>query len=326
MKGYFGMRDFLPMTWKNQTHKDQTRRGPQIVQPLAVAERLARGGRIQQLSRGDRALGANQVYRLWTDSGPQILKTYGTPARARRERHALEALTDLVGLPKLLDRGTDGEVHWALFGDAGRWNLGALPENPGHARKAGEILRALHESETVAMSNLARGIDQDWVAVDFVSTFRRIERYRGRIGLSADDVQRARAIRPPFASEPRAAHTNANPENFLVDDEGNVTLINWEWATLAPPEWDLSKAIWLTGLKAGPAAAEALQEGYEHRLEPGQLDRWTVYHAGMMLVFEAENTIRTGGGNFEFLSGELRRATSGAQEAEDAEPPPDTDG
>ena len=312
------------MTWKNQNHNDHIRRGPKIVQPLAVAERLARGGRIQQLSRGDRALGANQVYRLWTDAGPQILKTYGTPARARRERHALEALEGLGGLPELLDRGTDGEVHWALFGDAGRRNLGALPETPGYARKAGEILRALHDTESVAMSNLARGIDQDWVAVDFVSTFRRIERYRGRIGLSADDVQRARTIRPPFASEPRAAHTNASPENFLVDDEGKVTLINWEWATLAPPEWDLSKATWLIGLKAGPAAAEALQEGYGHRLEPGQLDRWTVYHAGMMLVFEAENTIRTGGGNFEFFAGELRRATSGAQDAEGEEPPPDT--
>ena len=284
------------------------------MQPLAVAERLARGGRIQQLSRGDRALGANQVYRLWTDAGPQILKTYGTPARARRERHALEALGELPGVPEMLDRGSDGEVHWALFADAGRWNLGALPENPGYARKAGEILRALHDSEPEAMSNLSRGIDQDWVAVDFVSTFRRIERYRGRIGLSADAVQRARTIRPPYASEPRASHTNANPENFLVDDDGNLTLINWEWATLAPPEWDLSKAVWLLGLRAGPQAADALQDGYGRRFEADQLDRWTVYHAGMMLVFEAENTIRTGGGNFEFLAAELQRATSGAQE------------
>ena len=288
--------------------------GSLIVQPLAVAERLARGGRIQQLSRGDRALGANQVYRLWTDAGPQILKTYGTPARARRERHALQALVDVAGVPKMLDRGADGETHWALFADAGRWNLGALPENPGHARKAGQILRALHDSTTDSMSNLARGIDQDWVAVDFVSTFRRIERYRGRVGLSADDVQRARSIRPPFASEPRPSHTNANPENFLVNDEGDVTLINWEWATLAPVEWDLSKAAWLLSLKAGPVAADALQAGYGRRFEPEQLDRWTVYHAGMMLVFEAENTIRTGGGNFEFLAAELKRAISGAHE------------
>jgi aminoglycoside phosphotransferase (APT) family kinase protein len=285
------------------------------VQPLAVAERLARGGRIQQLSRGDRALGANQVYRLWTDAGPQILKTYGTPARARRERHALEALGPLAGMPTLLDRGSDGDVHWALFADAGRWNLGALPENPGYARTAGQILRSLHDVAPDSMSNLSRGIDQDWVAVDFVSTFRRIERYRGRIGLSAEDVQRARSIRPPYASEPRASHTNTSPENFLVDDDGKVTLINWEWATLAPPEWDLSKAVWLLSMKAGPGAADALQHGYGRYFDAAQLDRWTVYHAGMMLVFEAENTVRTGGGNFDFLTSELRRAVSGAAEA-----------
>ena len=305
--------------------------GGGTVQPLAVAERLARGGRIQQLSRGDRALGANQVYRLWIEDSSQVLKTYGTPARARRERHALEALGDLDGLPILIERGTDGEIHWALFEDAGRWNLGALPENPGYARDAGQLLRRLHDSEPEAMSNLARGIDQDWVAVDFVSTFRRIERYRGRIGLSSEDVQKARAIRPPFASEPRAAHTNTEPEHFLVDDDGNITLINWEWATFAPPEWDLSKLIWLIGLRAGPAAADAVQEGYGKRLEPDQLDRWIVYHTGMMLVFEAENTIRTGGGNFEFLSGELRRATSGAYDGsetplEEGDEPVDDDG
>jgi aminoglycoside phosphotransferase (APT) family kinase protein len=288
------------------------------VQPFAVAERLARGGRIQQLSRGDRALGANHVYRLWTGDSSQILKAYGTPARARRERHALEALGEVDGLPILIERGTDGEIHWALFEDAGRWNLGALPENPGHARRAGALLQGLHASAPEAMSNLARGIDQDWVAVDFISTFRRIERYRGRIGLTAEDVQAARAIRPPYASEPRAAHTNAEPEHFLVDDDGNVTLINWEWATLAPPEWDLSKLVWLTRIRSGPVAATALQEGYGRQLEPEQLDRWIVYHAGMMLVYEAENTIRTGGGNFEFLATELKRATSDAHAA--AEP------
>jgi hypothetical protein len=58
-----------------------------------------------------------------------------------------------------------------------------------------------------------------------------------------------------------------------------------------------------------------MQHGYGRYFEPAQLDRWTVYHAGMMLVFEAENTVRTGGGNFEFLASELRRAISGAQES-----------
>ena len=73
-----------------------------------------------------------------------------------------------------------------------------------------------------------------------------------------------------------------------------MTLINWEWATLAPPEWDLSKAAWLIGIKSGPSASDSLMEGYGRALDPIQLDRWTVYHAGMKLVCEAEQRVSGG--------------------------------
>ncbi len=162
------------------------------------------------------------------------------------------------------------------------------------------------------MSNLSRGIDQEWVAVDFVSTFRRLERFRGKIKVASDLLEQARGVRPPFASEPKVAHTNASPENFLVDDDGNITLINWEWATLAPPEWDLSKAVWLVSLRSGPDAAVAVMDGYGRELEPAQLDRWIVYHSGMMLVFEAENTLRHDLSEFDYLVNELQRAVAGA--------------
>lgn len=281
---------------------------------MQLGERLARGGRVQHLTGGEMAIGANHLYRLWTDTGTKILKIYGTAARERRERHALQALKGLEGLPKILDRGTEGEQHWVLMEDPGRWNLGTLPENAGLARKAGQILRAVHDTPASPMSNLSRGIDQEWVTVDFISTFRRLERYRGRMHMTADQLQAARSVRPPFASEPRAAHTDASPDNFVVDDDGNVTLMNWGWATLAPPEWDLSKAVWLTSLRAGPTAAAAFMEGYGRELEPPQLDRWTVYHAGMMLVYEAENRVRGGGEDeFEYLTAELQRAVTGAR-------------
>lgn len=284
------------------------------MQPLALAERLARGNRVQSLTTGERPVHANHVFRIWTDHGTRILKVYGTPARERRERHALTALRGLRGIPLMVDQGVDDDVHWSVFADAGRWNLSTLPENPAVARTAGEVLRGVHEVTPAPMSNLARGIDQEWVAMDFVSTFRRLERYRGRLAMSADVLEAARGVRPPFASEPRSAHTDASPEHFVVDDDGEVTLINWEWATLAPPEWDLSKAIWLTGLRSGPAAATAFGEGYGHRFDPAQLERWTVYHAGMMLVYEAE--ARISGGRLDDLSylvAELQRAITGAR-------------
>jgi Ser/Thr protein kinase RdoA (MazF antagonist) len=283
------------------------------VNVLALADKLAAGGRVQDLSGGSKGLGVNRVFRLWTDSDSRILKIYGTPARERRERHALDALGALGGLPSILDRGIDDDLVWALLADAGRWTLASLPENPGLARKAGEILRTVHEAAPSPMSNLSRGIDQEWVAVDFVSTFRRLERFRGRVGISMDLLQQAREIRPPFASAPRASHTDPKPSNFLVDDDGNVTLINWEWATLAPPEWDLSKAVWQIGLNAGPSAAAALQEGYGKTLDQEQLDRWIVYHAGMTIVFEAEQQVSTGTAeSYTDLAAELQRAVMGA--------------
>lgn len=281
--------------------------------PLELADKLAAGGRVQDLSGGSKGLGVNRVFRLWNGPDSQILKVYGTPARERRERHALDALGSIPGMPTIVDRGMEDELVWALFGDAGRWTLASLPENPGLARKAGEILRAVHEAAPSPMSNLARGIDQEWVAVDFVSTFRRLERFRRRVGVSMDLLQQARLIRPPFASAPRSSHTDPKPSNFLVDDDGNVTLINWEWATLAPPEWDLSKAVWQIGLNAGPSAAAALQDGYGKTIDQEQLDRWIVYHAGMTMVFEAEQQVSTGSAeSYTDLAAELQRAVTGA--------------
>lgn len=285
-----------------------------MVDAIELAERMAVGGRIQELTSAERLMGTNRVFRVWMAPGTRILKVYGTPARERRESHSLEALSAIEGLPTIVDRGVEGDsAYWTLFEDSGQWNIGALPENARTARRAGAILRAVHDTSPDALSNLSRGIDQEWVSVDFMSTFRRLERYRAKIGYRAELLERARSVRPPFASEPRVAHTNTIPENFLVDDEGAVTLINWEWATLAPPEWDLTKSLWLVNLKAGPDAAAAFGAGYGRSIDPIQLDRWIVYHSSMMLVYEAESTLRRDRYVYEYLIAELERAVTSSQ-------------
>jgi aminoglycoside phosphotransferase (APT) family kinase protein len=255
------------------------------------------------------------VFRIWGETESRILKVYGTPSRERRERRALESLRGVRGLPTVLDRGSDDDMYWVLFADGGQWNLAALPENSSIADQAGTILRAIHDVDPGSFSNLPRGIDQEWVSIDFVSTFRRIERYRGRLGISMDLIEAARSVRPPFASAPRVAHTNPRPDKFLVNHEGAVTLINWEWATLAPPEWDLSRAAWLVGLRSGMGTAQALTRGYGGELTSSQLDRWTVYHAGMMLVYEAENRINARLDDLSYLVAELQRAVAGSRSA-----------
>ncbi len=281
-----------------------------MVKALEVAQKLAEGGRVHELTGMERGQSANRVYRIWRGDGTEVAKIYGTPARERRETHALEALASLPGTPQIIDRGLEFDIHWATFEDAGRWNLGTLPENPGLARKAGQILRSVHDTSADKITNLSRGMDQEWVAVDFLSTLRRLERYRRRLEISSDILEDAREVRPPYASDPRTAHTNPAPDNFVVDDDGNVTLINWEWATVAPTEWDLSKAAWLIGLHAGPSAAAAFQEGYGRSLDQYQLDRWIVYHSAMTLVFRVERAMDAAIGTHELYLAEFRRAVA----------------
>lgn len=261
----------------------------------ALAERIAAGNRFQDLTRPTKSLARNHQYRIWRDGTSVLLKVYATPARERRETHAIEALRNLDCVPVRIDGSGTEEPSWALFEDPGQWSLGSLPATSDPARKAGAALRSIHETDATALTNLTRGIDNEWVKVDFASTMRRLARYRGRVGIDADLYSAMTAVPAPEASEPRAAHTNPTPEHFIVNEAGAMTLVDWEWATLAPSEWDLSKAAWLLRIRAGSAAADALQDGYGQTLDPVEMSRWIVYHAAMLLIFEAEQRMSDAG-------------------------------
>lgn len=231
----------------------------------------------------------NRVFRLLEESGRStVVKVYATPARERRERHALEALAGVHGVPQIIERGATEGNAWIRYTDGGAWNLSALPKNTEALRRAGAVLRAVHDADA-NITNLDQGIDGDYVDAHFRSMLDRLERYRRRLGLPADvlDAARQRA-NIPVASEPRPAHTRPYPRNFLVSEEGRVTLIDWEWATLAPPEWDLSLASWRFERDVGEGASGALWDGYgasfpRHRLKP-----WVAYHAAAMMLEAVE--------------------------------------
>lgn len=285
------------------------RRKEAIIDAYAIAERVAAGNRFQDLTRPTKSLAKNHHFRIWRDDGSVLLKVYGTPARERRETHALLALSGLPGIPVKLDGAGTEQESWALFRDPGQWTLGSLPDNPDGARRAGELLRAVHASDPSKVTNLSRGIDATWVDVDHASTMRRLARYRRRLGIDAQLYADIAAVPPPNASEPLPAHTDPTPEHFVVDDDGAVTLVDWEWATLAPPEWDLSKAVWLLAEQAGPIVTDALQEGYQRMLGQIELNRWIVYHAAMHLVYEAEQRMaERSTDSFADTIAQLRRA------------------
>lgn len=233
--------------------------------------------------------GANKVYRLLEESGEStVVKVYATPARERRERHALEALLGVPGVPQILERGATEGMAWIRMTDGGGWSLATLPRNLETVRRAGAILRGIHDSDA-PITNLDNGIDADYVQAHFRATLDRLERYRRRLGLPADVLEAAkRSDNHPVASAPRPAHTRAHPKYFLVNDAGEVTLVGWEWATLAPPEWDLSLATWQFSRTLGDDGANALWDGYGGISDPGRLRPWVAYHAAMGMLQAAE--------------------------------------
>lgn len=271
-----------------------------------IARNLSGDGRILEVGAG-----VGRLYRIWVDDGTQLVKVYSTTASERREQQALDSLVGLTGLPTVLSRGLEGENPWVVFEDPGKWNLASLPENVGLGRKAGEILRQLHTRNPDHLSNVSHGIDQEWINGDFPATFKRLERYRGKLHISAELVQAAAEIEPPTVSHGVVVHTDPSPEQFYIDDDESITLFHWEWSTLGAPEWDYSKLLWLTGLKTGPDAASGVIEGYEVDMSDGELERWAVYHSGMMLVSAVEVSDQQLRGA-EWLVDELTRAVAAA--------------
>jgi aminoglycoside phosphotransferase (APT) family kinase protein len=234
--------------------------------------------------------GTNEVFRLLEESGgTSVVKVYATPARERRERHALEAMAGVPGVPQILERGATDGMAWIRTTDGGNWSLATLPQNLDLVRKAGALLRGVHDSGA-PITNLDSGIDGEYVQTHFRSTLDRLERFRRRLGLPAEVLEAAKkSDNHPVASAPKPSHTRVLPRNFLVNDKGELTLIGWEWATLAPPEWDLSLATWQFSRALGDEAATALWEGYGGENSIGnRLEPWVAYHAAMQMLDAAE--------------------------------------
>lgn len=232
---------------------------------------------------------SNRAFRIRTESGDtSVVKVYSSPARERRERHAIEALAGVKGVPAIIERGSNHGMSWIRMPDGGAWSLGTLPKNADTIGRAGAVLRAVHDSDA-EITNLGSALDADYVSDHYQSTLRRLGRYRGRLGLPAEVLDRALASdRRPQASGPRPAHTRPHPRSFLVSELGEVTLIEWEWATLAPPEWDLSLTSWRLTRELGQDAAEAFWQGYGASFPQARLMPWIAYHSAMAMLEAAE--------------------------------------
>lgn len=260
--------------------------------PLDLAKSVADGGRVQELA------GENyRMFRIMRPEGTSILKVYNSESWSRREERALSSVEALKGAPSVIDRGLTEGLAWIRMADPGSWTLATLPENTSAAFKAGEILRRLHSNESASLTNLSGGMTAETVQREFLLVFERLERYRRRLQLPRETIEKALAGNRPMSSSPVSSHTQPTAHNFYVDSDGEVTLMDWGWATVSPPEWDYSLAWWSLTTNAGVAAANAMGEGYGAALTDEILQPWVVFHLGTNLLQRAEST----SGHFEEL-------------------------
>lgn len=271
-----------------------------------LVEQLNPDARVREL-----ASGANSVFRVTNDDGStHVIKVYPIPSREKRERHALEALAGIDGVPEVRGHGLEGDHAWLAMNDAGNWNMSTLPKNLTMVEEAGRMLRRVH-SATAEITNLVVGIDSEYVKSHYRSTIERLGRFRRRFGMDQMVLERALMIEPPLATDPVPVHTRPTPSKFVVDEAGHVSLVDWEWATLGPPEWDLTLAVWQFAVNQGEDAAAAFRRGYAAELPESRYRSWVAYHAAMMMLDAAE--VREGRlGDLSYLVDDLTQAVLGA--------------
>jgi aminoglycoside phosphotransferase (APT) family kinase protein len=270
-----------------------------------LVECLYPSARIREL-----AAGQNQVFRITENEvDTSIVKVYPMASREKRERHALEALSGIDGVPTILNHGVEGEQAWLKMTDGGSWNLSSLPKNLEVVEAAGRTLRNVHDAKA-EITNLAVGIDSEYVKSHYKSTIERLGRYRRRFGMQQIVLEKAMDIEPPLATEPVPSHTRPTPSKFVVNEQGEVTLVDWEWATLGPPEWDLTLAVWQFAVNHGEDAAAAFRKGYAAELPESRYRSWVAYHSAMMMLDAAE--VREGRlGDLHYLVADLTEAVMG---------------
>jgi aminoglycoside phosphotransferase (APT) family kinase protein len=270
-----------------------------------LVERMHPGSRVREL-----AAHANKVFRVIdNDDQSSVVKVYPVASRQKREARALEELARVEGIPRLLDHGIEGDTAWLRMTDGGHWNLASLPKNVEVIERAGQTLRGIH-SASAHITNLALSIDSDYVLGHYRSTIERLHRYRRRFGMDQQVLTKALEMEPPLATDPVPVHSRPMPSKFVVDDEGEVTLVGWEWGTLGPPELDLTLAVWQFAVQHDEEAAAAFRKGYGAELPESRYRSWVAYHASVMMLEAAE--LREGRlGDLSYLLDDLTEAVLG---------------
>lgn len=274
--------------------------GATTAQYSLIDSLLARYGRERRgepLAVADSVL--NENYRVETDGGPRFVRIHN-PRRVRERLEEEQRLTRWVGargIPVALPLADSSGR--ALHRLGGRF-ASLFPWIEGTTLRRGQVLPeqaaqlgGMHGRVTA----LLRGFESPWIAANrhyphwdteaSIAALTRVDdliRYYPSPGEWQLGVQRrlrfqlelleSPAARPlsDFAALPRqVCHGDFHERQVIFDGERIAAVVDWEAACVAPPAWELLRALTLSGLLE-PELARAYTRAYREQMPAGQRD------------------------------------------------------
>src|SRR5215470_647387 len=255
------------------------------------AERPLEGLRVETL-----ASLTNRNYRVNLGGDNYVLRIAGTGTahyidRAAEARNA--GLAASIGLaPELLHLDPQSGLMLTRFIAGGVALEAADLRRPGPLRDAVGLLRRLHDSGLAfaGRMELFPKLDQyialaaraGWPAgLDLMPVRRRADPARIALERSA----------PPFVP----SHVDPVAHNFVRARDGALYLIDWEYAAMAEPLWDLAAIAIEAELDA--ALEEVLLAAYFDAAAPGKVGRFVLHKAALNLLAAAWAVVQIVDGN-----------------------------
>lgn len=178
----------------------------------------------------------NDSFRVETDCGVYVLRLNGIGTEALVDRRAEEATYEVIGAHGF------GEEVLRISAAEGYKLAKYLPDaRTVDPLRWGEVGLAMAELRRLHTAGLS--------VPHACSICDEIRRYESRLreahmSPGGGLTERARvSIRHFIERHGKKAvltHIDAIPDNFLLDRENGVTLIDWEYAAMADPDWDLA--------------------------------------------------------------------------------------
>lgn len=178
----------------------------------------------------------NDSFRVETDGGDYVLRFNGAGTEQLVNRAAEAAVYEVIGAYGF------GETVLHISAEGGHKLTRYLPGvRTVHPRCWREVELAMAELRRLHTAELSVAH-----AYSICEEIRRYERclqglrVSPRGGLSVERYAFLQSFVERHGKKPVLTHIDAISDNFLLDAKDRVTLIDWEYAAMADPDWDLA--------------------------------------------------------------------------------------